>query len=181
MYIPVLRLMVVALLGACVSANDPELTVDSHTAAIQQESTVSDVAAEAVALYQELAARLESRGYTWEDALAAAEAGDEARARQLFGFTEEEFEAIGLRLEALAMAPESAHQEDRGAEDPDGPKCEREAASCAYQTLEIAIFRAAGVSWPLTIAYVAGGVGLCLWANCHWESGSGPATGRKQK
>lgn len=194
-----LLITISSLVGACVADDrDPQSgvradSVDFHVAAVQErDPSVEEVVREAVLLHHDLVARLESRGFTPAEALAAAEAGDEARARELFGFTDDELDAVGARLQAIAAAVEDAERRgawsepEAGAEDPEGLRCDwGKGVQCAYEMGGVSWgLRLAGVSWPLALGYVAGGLGVCAWVNCQWErdgSGTSPGTRPKKK
>jgi hypothetical protein len=184
----------VALLGACVAGDGDRVEVDSFTAAIQAgepagaatlqqpDPDLTVAAREAVRLYEELATRLESRGYTTADAMAAFEARDEARARELFGYTNGDYEAIGARWTAIAEALE--WDAVWSAEEPDGISCNwGKGLECAWGLgLGSLTLRGFNVSWPVVAAAIAGSVGLCAYNNCRWErSGSGPGTKPRRK
>jgi hypothetical protein len=161
-------LIAAALVGACVADDSDRIDIDLHTTPLQQPDPDPTVAArEAFRLYQELAARLESRGYTTADALAAAEAGDEARVRELFGYTDTEYEAIGMRLQTVEHA--NAWLEP-GPEDPDGLDCRwGEMLECAVQMAFGSVsLRPFGASWPTVAAVFVGTTGICAWNRCHW-------------
>jgi hypothetical protein len=198
--IQTIPLLICALLaGACTTEPiEDQLGYETSTgaAALTSETragpSAKDVVRDAVQLHQELVDRLESRGYTTADALAAAEAGDEARARELFGYTEMEYEALGARMEAIAVAVEEAERDgswpalENQAADPEGLDCNwGQAAACAYGLGGVSIgFRIAGAGWPLVLAYAVGAGGICTWANCRWErdgSGTSPGTRTKPK
>lgn len=173
---------VVCLLGACITDTDaPEIDTTTITTTIQQPSmTAEEAAREARDLFRGLVARLELRGHTIADAQAAAEAGDEEWVRELFGYTDAEFEAIGRRLAALAQTFEHLPP----AENPEGIRCDwGQGAACAFGLLSNSwAFRLSGVSWPLVVGHAVASVGICGWANCRWErSGSGPGTQPRKK
>lgn len=153
------------LLGACVADDGAaQVAVDSHAATIQQDPTVSDVAAEAVALYHQLAARLDERGVTIEELQAAVDAGDEEAVQELFGFTLEEYDAENARVRQVAA--ELWHASDSTAiAEPEGLRC-RPMMGCAFSVMGgAAMFPefAAGI-------LVLGGM-ACAWEGCEWDDG----------
>ena len=157
---------VVALLGACAAAEgDPQL--DFATATIQQEPAVSDVAAEAVALYQELAARLDARSVTIEEMQAAVDAGDEEAVREMFGMTPEEYDEANAR--ALAVAANVIASDETIEAHPEGLSCEWGIMECGAPFMLFA--------WTqpqFGAAILVFGAAICGISRCSWDDGSGP-------
>jgi hypothetical protein len=155
-------LMGLALFGACIADGGEPIEIDFHTAALQQDPVVSDVAAEAVALYQELAARLDARGVTTAELQAAIDAGDEELMRELFGFTDQELEAVHGRLLAVAVGTAAAPG-DRGV----SPElsCDGTWAPC-FVGAAWGASQLAATPW-LAIAIYAVSAGACAWQACN--------------
>lgn len=183
---------VIAAVAAC-ALEDERAQVDSVGFEIQSaagNAPARDVAREAVLLVEEVAARLQERGYTPEELFAAGQAGDEQRVREMLGYTDAELAAIGARMTAIFTEMDTVEHDGSWLEpedsvaDPDGLKCDwGRAVECTYAMFGSGLgiyFSKAG--WPITIAYVVGGAGICGYNNCRWErDGSGTSPGTKPK
>jgi hypothetical protein len=173
--------VVAAALGACALA-DERGQVDSVELGVSIERDQAEVWHELDELYEELVSRLADRGYTTADAQAAAAAGDDARARELFGYTDGEYEAIGRRAvvlsKAVQMAPPDTAHPDWGCDWGQAALCLANGVLAAVGT------RGVGASGPVIGAIIVAEAGLCGWAFCYRErrdTGSGPSTGPRKK
>lgn len=96
-----LATVAVVFLAACGAEDDIALDLEVGAATVEHapgELDPEDAAAELWELYQELASRLEERGVTIEELLAAAEAEDEGTILEMFGWTPEEMAAADARI-----------------------------------------------------------------------------------
>lgn len=174
--------VVAAALGGCALA-DERAQVDSVELNLSSDRDQAEVWHELNELYEELVARLADRGYTIADAQAAAAAGDEAQARELFGYTDAQYDAITRRARELATAvraapPEAASSTEWGCDWGQAALCFANGILAAWGT------RGAGASGPVIGAIIVVEAGLCGWANCYRErrdTGSGPSTGPRKK
>jgi hypothetical protein len=162
----VLRVAMVAMLGACTLA-DERAQVDVRTQSTAG-ATAQGVARDAMELSEELLGRLEAHGRTPEELLAAAEAGDEQSIRDMLGYTDAEIEAMYARLVAIVTAAEGMPAAD--ANYPEGWMCDYPALwPCLSQIGPTFLTRYGGASIPAIL--VVGGIqaAACVYYHCNYD------------
>lgn len=181
-YLPLIPVLLV--LGGC--ALDDPVPVDQAPEAppfaadttLRSRHHVVGPEREALHLYEELAARLDERGVTPAALRAAADAGDEQAVRELFGYTDTEFDRLHARLVAITGSPESNTTErggGHGGADLGPPRhvewlrCKGTWGACFLGAAALA----KNVPGKLAIAIYAPGAVACVWQDCKWD-GTGP-------
>lgn len=83
-----------------------DIDIEDMTKELDPE--VAAIAEDAWLLYKELATRIYERGVTLEELVAAAAANDVEAIDQMFGYTEQDFEAVYRRIVDLAERARAA-------------------------------------------------------------------------
>lgn len=159
-----------AALGAC-ALEEPPTTGDLRLSLVNANAEAgvldgdapAEAGPQAISLYQEMAARLDERGYTPDELLAAGQAGDEQLVREMLGYTDAEFEAMYERLQAIGTAPAS------DANYPEGWTCQPEVIPCITSLGLAYLVRGGSISVPALLAY--GGIHVigCVYTYCSYD------------
>lgn len=129
---------------------------------------------EALHFVREFSAHLERRGVTPEELVAAGEAGDEQRVRELLGFSDAEYEAWYARFVELMTTAQVQHV-DSATGSLEGWTCPQPFWSClserGFEILVASVLRGKGTPISIPVLLALGGVGAvgCAIAYCHWD------------